>query len=291
MKMPVLLLAVVLINMGIARAQSPEKRIAYLSKDRKLVSSPTVAAYYRTVQATGEGFILREYFLPSGKVRVVAECLEYDPEIIFHGKVKHYYESGTPQKEGQYDEGYATGIFVDYYETGNVRERKEYQSDDKELILQHYTPDGRALLTDGNGLISTAVDSSETSYSEIRDYLLVNSYRIKAGDTVYTQVETPAEYPGGMKALMKYLMSNVKYPAYARRNDIQGTVLTSFDIDEKGAISALTTVKGVSDDIDEEAFRVITAMPRWKPAQIKGRPVKSRFVLPIKFKLATNSRH
>lgn len=289
MKTSVLFLFIIL-SIHFTYAQLQEKRIAYLSKDRKVVYGSNGAAFYRTIQEAGEGFILREYYMPSGKVRLIAECLEYEPDIIYHGKVKHYYESGTLQKEGQYDDDYATGVFVEYYETGVIRQRKEYQSGDKELILQYYTPDGQEQLSNGNGLISTVVETGETSNSEIKDYILVNSYRVKAGDTVYTVVEKPAEYPGGMKAMMQYLQSTVRYPADARQSGIQGSVFTSFDVDKKGKISDLTTVKGVSPDIDAEAFRVITAMPPWQPAHVRGKAVKSRFVLPIKFKLSTGSR-
>ena len=284
------LFLVILITTGIAYAQSQEKRIAYLSKDRKVVYGSGGAAFYRTVQEAGEGFVLREYYMPSGKVRLIAECLEYEPDIIYHGTVKHYYENGTLMKEGQYDDDYATGVFVEYYETGAVRQRKEYQSADKELILQYYTPDGQEQLSNGNGLISSVVESGETSNSEIKDYLVVNSYRVKAGDTVYTVVEKHAEYPGGMNAMMQYLQSTVRYPADARQHGIQGSVFTSFAVDKNGKISDLTTVKGVSADLDAEALRVITSMPRWQPASVRGKAVKSRFVLPIKFKLSTGSR-
>jgi TonB family protein len=289
MRISVLFLFIIL-SIHFTYAQLEEKRIAYLSKDRKVVYGSNDAAFYRTIQEADEGFILREYYMPSGRVRLIAECLEYEPDIIYHGKVKLYYENGTLQKEGQYDDDYATGVFVEYYETGAVHQRKEYQSADKELILQYYTPDGQEQLLNGNGLISTVVESGETSNSEIKDYILVNSYRIKGSDTVYTVVEKPAEYPGGMKAMMRYLQSTVRYPADARRNGIQGSVFTSFDVDKKGRISDLTTAKGVSPDIDAEALRVIAAMPPWQPARVRGKAVKSRFVLPIKFKLATGSR-
>lgn len=283
------LLLVIVITARVGCAQSSEKRIAYLSKDRKEVFSAGDAAFSRTIEEAGDGFILREYYQPSGKLRVIAECIEYEPEIVYHGTVKHYYENGILRREGRYEEGYATGVFVEYYETGTICQRKEYQSDDKELILQHYTPDGKEELTQGNGIISTA-DGETVCNLEIKNYLLLNSYRIKGGDTVYTDVEKPAEFPGGMTAMMKFLQTHVKYPADARRNGIQGSVLTGFDVDKNGKISNLSTVRGVSEDLNDESLRVISAMPHWLPARVGGKAVKSRFVLPIKFKLATSNR-
>jgi TonB family protein len=284
------LFLIIVITSCVTYAQSQEKRIAYLSKTNKEVSGPTNAAYYRTVQEAGEGFIIREYFMPSGKVRLTAECMEYTPEIVYHGAVKKFYETGTLREEKQYDEGYATGVSTEYYETGKVCERKEHQSDDKVLILQHYTPDGRELLTNGNGLIKTMSPIGDTIYAKIQDYVLALQYDVHAGDTVYSMPEKQAEYVGGMNNLMRFLQQHVKYPADARRSGAQGTVFTRFDVGEDGSVSNVAPVMSVNSDLDAEAVRVVSAMPKWKPAQVGGQVVKSRFVLPIKFRLAGSRR-
>lgn len=106
-------------------------------------------------------------------------------------------------------------------------------------------------------------------------------------DKIFTVVEQPAEYPGGLEAMYKYLQKNVKYPASARRMGVEGSVFVSFVVDREGKISDPQIVKGISADCDKEAIRVVSTMPPWKPGKQNGRAVKSRFVLPIKFKLAT----
>lgn len=106
-------------------------------------------------------------------------------------------------------------------------------------------------------------------------------------DKIFTVVEQQAEYPGGMAEMMKFLQKNVKYPAAARRMGIEGSVFVSFVVDKEGKISDPQIVKGISADCDKEAMRVVQLMPPWKPGKQNGRSVKSRFVLPIKFKLAT----
>lgn len=106
-------------------------------------------------------------------------------------------------------------------------------------------------------------------------------------DKIFTVVEQQAEYPGGMAEMMKFLQKNVKYPAAARRMGIEGSVFVSFVVDKEGKISDPQIVKGISADCDKEALRVVQLMPPWKPGKQNGRSVKSRFVLPIKFKLAT----
>lgn len=106
-------------------------------------------------------------------------------------------------------------------------------------------------------------------------------------DVIFTVVEQQAEFPGGMEALVKFLQKNVKYPAIARRMGVEGSVFVSFVVDKAGAISDIQIVKGISAECDKEAVRVVGMMPPWKPGKQNGKAVKSRFVLPVKFKLAT----
>jgi protein TonB len=104
-------------------------------------------------------------------------------------------------------------------------------------------------------------------------------------DKVFLVVEQPAEFDGGMAAMYKFIGKNLKYPASARRMGIEGSVFVSFIVDKAGVISDVQVVKGISADCDKEAERVVKQMPNWKPGKQNGRAVKSKFVLPIKFKL------
>jgi len=105
-------------------------------------------------------------------------------------------------------------------------------------------------------------------------------------DVIFMVVEQPAEYPGGLEAMMKFIVKNMKYPAVARRMGVEGAVFVSFVVDREGKISEPQVIKGISAECDQEALRVIKQMPPWKPGKQNGKAVKSRFVLPIKFKLS-----
>lgn len=106
-------------------------------------------------------------------------------------------------------------------------------------------------------------------------------------EQVFTVVEQMPEYSGGYEAMMKFISKNIKYPASARRMGIEGQVFVSFVVDTEGRISEVATIKGISADCDKEAVRVVQMMPPWKAGKQNGKPVKVRFVLPIKFKLGT----
>ena len=95
-------------------------------------------------------------------------------------------------------------------------------------------------------------------------------------------VEQMPEFEGNFH---NYLNYELRYPALARENDIEGKVLVEFVVNEDGAISAARIVRGIGGGCDEEALRVIKNMPKWKPGRQNGRAVKVFFTLPIIFNL------
>jgi len=102
---------------------------------------------------------------------------------------------------------------------------------------------------------------------------------------IFTVVEQQPEFQGGYEAMMNFIKKNMRYPASARRMGVDGTVYVSFVVSKDGSISEVKTIRGISADCDQEAIRVVSMMPSWKPGRQNGKPVFVRFVLPIKFKL------
>lgn len=105
-------------------------------------------------------------------------------------------------------------------------------------------------------------------------------------DAVYVVVETMPEFPGGQQALFKYLSENVKYPVIAQKNGIQGRVICQFVVNKDGSIVEVEVVRSGGDpSLDKEAVRVIKSMPKWKPGQQRGKPLRVKYTVPINFKL------
>ncbi len=102
---------------------------------------------------------------------------------------------------------------------------------------------------------------------------------------IFQVVENMPEFPGGRAALMKYLASNIKYPPYAKEAGIQGRVFINFVVERDGSITAVKVLRGIGGGCDEEAVRVVKAMPKWKPGMQRGKPVRVSFNLPVKFTL------
>lgn len=106
-------------------------------------------------------------------------------------------------------------------------------------------------------------------------------------DIVLFLDEDPA-YPGGMAALYHFLSSNINYPERALKKGIQGKCIVGFIVDKEGNITDVKVLQKVKKcrECDTEAVRVIKLMPQWKPGEVKGKPVRCRFQVPISFKLA-----
>ncbi len=85
--------------------------------------------------------------------------------------------------------------------------------------------------------------------------------------------------------LEKWVYTYMKYPKEAVKNGIQGRVLVDFVIDEKGKVRDVKVLKGSDPLLDEEAVRIISASPDWKPGLLMGRKVKSRMSLYVEFRL------
>ena len=105
-------------------------------------------------------------------------------------------------------------------------------------------------------------------------------------EVIFVVVEKMPEFPGGQQALFKYLSENVKYPVIAQENGIQGRVICQFVVNKDGSIVEVEVVRSGGDpSLDKEAVRVIKSMPKWKPGQQRGKPVRVNYTVPVNFKL------
>lgn len=102
----------------------------------------------------------------------------------------------------------------------------------------------------------------------------------------YANVDYIPSFPGGNKGLQQFFDDNLTYPEDASNNGVEGTVNISFTIDETGKLLS-PVVDGAQEGygLDEEALRVVNKMPKWNPGKIKGKPVRTKFILPVRFVL------
>ena len=106
------------------------------------------------------------------------------------------------------------------------------------------------------------------------------SNKIFNGDDVDQQ----PSFPGGTNALNTFIVSNLKYPVFAQEKGIQGRVVVKFIVEKDGSISNVEVDRSVPG-LDNEAMRVVKAMPKWIPGQINGKAVKVECSHPFVFRL------
>ena len=103
--------------------------------------------------------------------------------------------------------------------------------------------------------------------------------------TIYDAVEKMPSFPGGTQALFEYLKENVTYPEECEETCVQGRVIVSFVVERDGCITEAKVVKSVYPSLDEEALRVVNGMPKWMPGKQNGNSVRTKYTIPINFRL------
>ena len=168
---------------------------------------------------------------------------------------------------------FTTGRFPEYQTHRDVESVIEYEPMERELeYIYNYT----VSLCNGPRPIFNA--ESEVRRRADRDH----------GAIPYYDCDRKPSFLGSADPrvfLEKWVYQYVKYPAEAVRQGIQGRVLVDFVIDESGKVTDVTVLKGVDPLLDDEAVRVISASPAWKPGYVRGKKVKSEISLYVEFRL------
>ena len=114
-------------------------------------------------------------------------------------------------------------------------------------------------------------------------------------DGIYLLVPEGPDYPGGPSALFAFINNTMVYPAQAVKDSIQGRVIVQFIVEEDGSITNPVVVKSsglnrnqayssIFNQMDAEALRIVSAMPKWNPGKIEGKPCRVKYSLPINFR-------
>lgn len=127
--------------------------------------------------------------------------------------------------------------------------------------------------------------STKTSSSATARAYAKTDASILENNEIYTIVDKMPEYEYGESGLSKFISHNIRYPKDALQQGIEGRILCSFIVGSDGSISNIEVVSGLSQDLDDEAIRVLGLMPRWKPGENNGNKVNVKCLLPIDFNI------
>ncbi len=102
-------------------------------------------------------------------------------------------------------------------------------------------------------------------------------------DSIYVYANQMPEFPGGMIGLKRYIAQNIIYPKAARESGIEGRIFCRFVVNKDGSIGPVEVIKKVHPLLDNEAIRVLKSLPKFKPAESNGKPVRVWYSIPITF--------
>ncbi len=103
-------------------------------------------------------------------------------------------------------------------------------------------------------------------------------------EPIFTATEIMPTFKGGSVELYKYLTSNIKYPIVGKNENKEKRVYIKFVVEKDGSITKVEVLKGVSEDLEQEAKRAVENMPKWNPAKQSFRYVRCYYHLTIDFK-------
>ena len=154
-----------------------------------------------------------------------------------------------------------------------------------EFSMKLANPDDNLLINNpGYFMVNSQINGNRFEVTMVRDEETARPMNPDENG-VYREVDDSPEFPGGMFAMLQYIGQHVKYPAAARDNGIQGRVIVSFIVNEDGHLSDVGVMSSVDESLDNEAVRMVSEMPAWKPGSKDGKPVKVRYNIPVNFRL------
>lgn len=142
-------------------------------------------------------------------------------------------------------------------------------------------------------MVSCSSSPNKGTNQEITSISVVGD--IVSPDTLYNSpsendtldiAEVMPEFPGGQKALMKFLAKKIAYPSLVQGGMVQGRVIIQFIVNKDGEIVSPKVVRSINPYMDKEALRVVNLMPKWKPGELAdGTKVAVRYTVPVMFRL------
>jgi TonB family protein len=256
---------------------------------------------------------VQAYYTASKKIKFLKI---YDADGLEDGNYIEYFADGKIKERGAWRKGRRAGLISVNYPSGKQNYTLQYFPADQVVtnypgnfkIQSYFDENGMQVVKNGDGLCNCRIESSIREVGKVKNGVRDSIWSGYKGDTLafmesyhegkfidgvsyyndisfrYTKFEEQPSYQGGYEAMLKTIRLNMKFPASARRNGVDGTVLVSFIVTKEGGVEDVKVARGLNRDCDLEAVRVVQLLNKWNPGRQRGRPVNVRFNLPIKFK-------
>jgi len=130
------------------------------------------------------------------------------------------------------------------------------------------------------------IDVDMDDDTEMEEYVpIIEEEEEIVEEQIFLVVEKMPSFPGGEGEMYKFIGNNISYPRMAKESGISGRVFVTFVVEKDGSVTDVKILRGIGGGCDEEAIRVIKAMPTWSPGEQRGKAVRVQYRMPIKFTL------
>lgn len=192
---------------------------------------------------------------------------------LMHGQMK----DGKRDGKWVFDNEQKIVLYEEYYKAGSFLKRTGFIPSQNRSYEMSYRFDARPAF-DYIAIENFELDT--TAIKQLQQFF--EFYPVKGIELVQRDIA----YPDGMAAFMQDVGKNIRYPAQDQRAKIQGQVIVSFAIDEKGQLKDIKILKPLSPTLDAEAIRVIELVaPKLVPALLDGKPYESILSIPVSFRI------
>jgi len=316
---PILIALVSVLLVNISYAQKKDSSVYYLNKKGAVVASKNDADYTMVFLQPDSAvdktlYIIKGYY-KNGALKLVGYSKTNNLNLKFQGTVTVFFPSGHKMRIMNYENGEMVGDITEFYPNGMFYNRETIvpspKGEDKTLLMDCSDSNGKVLAKSGKGTwlklngeltkvteegpIVNGVEEGDWHSRKSDSVETVTEYKngkiisvadvYKSGKKVYSYLEKAPAFPGGADGFGKFIGSNIKYPAEAKKNNVQGKVTVSFIVERDGSLSEIKVVKGIGSGCDEEAIRVMKLSPKWEPGIHNVEAVPVLLTLPITFSL------
>lgn len=227
------------------------------------------AKYLRKVVQSPDGtFLVKDYYM-EGQIQMTGAYLN-DSLKIGTGPFEKYFKNGNVSSRFTYKNGKINGKSLRYFDSGPLKSSIDIVDGKKHGKLNTYWKSGTKKREDNymNGVFIQGICYNK-SENKIEHFPFMVMPKL----------------PGEKNSIQKFLQENVNYPSIAKTNGIQGKVIVNFTVGKKGEIREIRIRKRAHPLFNEEALRVVNAMPTWIPGKRDGDPFPINYNLPISFQL------
>jgi TonB family protein len=295
-------------------------RTSYHKNSGQQVASAAEADFSRVITGPEEGsklYSVTEYY--KDNVKKLTGKSSMPGPIIYEGEVVTYYPLGQKQEVVSYLKGKKSGAGYKYFPNGKLYVFSVHQTEDragmKEMIMDCNDITGKEIAKNGIGyyigynsdfgnvveegpLKASLRDGSWKGNNDSKEYRVDFTEQYKEGiltegksidrdgkTYTYTERYVMPQYTGGLQEFGAFLGSNIKYPAKARNNKIQGAVYLGFVVQADGSLTDFKVIKSPDQELSDEAIRVLKSTPSWIPGKMYGKAVRVSYTVPIRFTL------